>query len=693
MAKLYNKFKYRIKKYLNIPKNIYLCIRFPFLYPRNRFSGEHEVYIPWIYKLRDIFHDKATDKFSLVYKFHKDPEEFKDGIFSFKIEDSYTINLLDNKILQIVGAKISTEFNLQDHVGKDFKILGIESCRSLFGKHVIYYHVSKNEITSTNYGFQWKMLQIVKSKFYLKLVAIIDWINQYIINSICFIPTYTELDAMPKGWRKCFGIQMCKEIKASLKRSNYLYKYRIMQIKEKYGCYDEKTEILTLNGWKYFKDLNDGEIVATLNPKTHVLEYQKIADKISYDYDGKMYRLKNRGVDLLVTPNHNLYVAKGSYYDGSKNNKKREYNLELTTPDTYFGKDKRFLKGCYWEGSNLQDNFKVPDYHKDVLWSKNNPELGTRHYVHICPEMPMKAFLKFLGFYVAEGYCNYRQGSGSEIMLAYNPQDELELVTTLVKDIGFIPRFSKGVCRFSNLALGIWLRENCGHGALNKKVPEFIKSLPSEHIKIFLKYLFIGDGHKTKTSNILTTISTQLRDDVCELLLKVGCCFSYYSKPAEYVNNLKKNKNYQHQITSKHTAWYINWLQQINVEFDTSKIKKGLCPNTKEEWINYQGKVYCVTVPNHIIYIRRNGKGVWCGNSLRWYDGAAPEEVHRIIQKYEYISERTCILCGRPATKISNGWLSPYCDDCYNKYFNSEQYEEFKNWYGWSLSKDSSTDK
>lgn len=79
--------------------------------------------------------------------------------------------------------------------------------------------------------------------------------------------------------------------------------------------------------------------------------------------------------------------------------------------------------------------------------------------------------------------------------------------------------------------------------------------------------------------------------------------------------------------------------------------------------------------------------------SLRWYDGAAPEEVHRIIQKYEYISERTCILCGRPATKISNGWLSPYCDDCYNKYFNDEQYEEFKNWYGWSLSKDSSTDK
>lgn len=57
-----------------------------------------------------------------MYKFHKDPEEFKDGIFSFKIENSYTINLLNNKILQIVSAKTSTEFNLQDHVGKDLNL-------------------------------------------------------------------------------------------------------------------------------------------------------------------------------------------------------------------------------------------------------------------------------------------------------------------------------------------------------------------------------------------------------------------------------------------------------------------------------------------------------------------------------------------------------------------------------------------
>ena len=46
---------------------------------------------------------------------------------------------------------------------------------------------------------------------------------------------YTELDAMPDGWRIAFGEQMCQEIKDALIEIDYLEKYRITQIKEKYG--------------------------------------------------------------------------------------------------------------------------------------------------------------------------------------------------------------------------------------------------------------------------------------------------------------------------------------------------------------------------------------------------------------------------------------------------------------------------
>ena len=47
--------------------------------------------------------------------------------------------------------------------------------------------------------------------------------------------SYTELDDMPDGWRKAFGIQMCEELREELIKFNYLNKYRITQIKEKYG--------------------------------------------------------------------------------------------------------------------------------------------------------------------------------------------------------------------------------------------------------------------------------------------------------------------------------------------------------------------------------------------------------------------------------------------------------------------------
>lgn len=38
--------------------------------------------------------------------------------------------------------------------------------------------------------------------------------------------------------------------------------------------------------------------------------------------------------------------------------------------------------------------------------------------------------------------------------------------------------------------------------------------------------------------------------------------------------------------------------------------------------------------------------------------------VHDILRKYEALSARTCIVCGKPATQITTGWISPFCDDC-----------------------------
>lgn len=40
-------------------------------------------------------------------------------------------------------------------------------------------------------------------------------------------------------------------------------------------------------------------------------------------------------------------------------------------------------------------------------------------------------------------------------------------------------------------------------------------------------------------------------------------------------------------------------------------------------------------------------------------------EIEAIIRKYEKISEKTCVVCGKEATKITNGWVMPMCDYCF----------------------------
>ena len=46
---------------------------------------------------------------------------------------------------------------------------------------------------------------------------------------------FTELDGMPDGWRKAFGIQFMEELREELIKVNNLNTFRIIQIKEKFG--------------------------------------------------------------------------------------------------------------------------------------------------------------------------------------------------------------------------------------------------------------------------------------------------------------------------------------------------------------------------------------------------------------------------------------------------------------------------
>ena len=65
---------------------------------------------------------------------------------------------------------------------------------------------------------------------------------------------------------------------------------------------------------------------------------------------------------------------------------------------------------------------------------------------------------------------------------------------------------------------------------------------------------------------------------------------------------------------------------------------------------------------------------------LRWYDNGNTKEGYNIINKYESLSQRTCICCGKPAKYITLGWISPFCEDCIKDI--NDRYETVEEYFG-----------
>ena len=106
-------------------------------------------------------------------------------------------------------------------------------------------------------------------------------------------------------------------------------------------CYDDKTEILTDQGFKFFRNLDGTEKVVQYNKEKDYLEYVKPLRYFVYPYTGKMYSVEGRDISLMVTPNHKMLVKK-------RNREKYEFEH----PDQIVGKRRKYLKIARWKDSD-----------------------------------------------------------------------------------------------------------------------------------------------------------------------------------------------------------------------------------------------------------------------------------------------------------------------------------------------------
>jgi len=353
----------------------------------------------------------------------------------------------------------------------------------------------------------------------------------------------------------------------------YKVKIRILkipQIGDKFSCLTDDHEVLTLNdGWKSINKITLEDQVATLRDGKYI-EYNKPIKTFEYDVDGDMYHIKNQQIDLMTTLNHKMYVRR-----------RNRRNYELIEAKNLIGQRLEYKKDGV--NNNLDQEYFEP--------------LGVK----------MDAWLIFFGIWISEGWATYnrKNNRNKRTVFATNKQrvkDALDSVSKELK-VHFVKnkdhKWDVYKINFYNYLLPLSV------GSVNKQLPEWAFKLSIRQSKLLIDGIILGDGNITKLNVVkYSSSSKKLINDFQRLCFNSGWSANFNISRRAGTTSVIRN-----QIVTRTADNYC-----------ASIIKKKLTPEvnsafTQDEIIHFKGKVYCIEVPNHVFYVRRNSKCCWTGNS------------------------------------------------------------------------------
>lgn len=349
-------------------------------------------------------------------------------------------------------------------------------------------------------------------------------------------------------------------------------------------CYDDKVEVLTNKGWKFFKDLDKTELFLSINPETGEGEYVPAVAWINQYYEGDMVYRKSKCFDLANTPNH-VHV-------GRKHGQK---HISLVNE------------------SDIKDNFSFLSHIPS--WKG----IDTPFIVIDNKKYDTNLFCEFLGYYLSEGSFTEwgdknRTIPRKRVNISQKKSEAKEKIIKCCRALFKNVIVTKERIEFNlnkeNDKDLIHIIRSFGH-AHEKYVPDFIKELSPKYIKIFLDAFLLGDGtvhrgvlydgYQCKPQRIYSTSSVKLKDDLGELLLKVGKCPSFKNRGKSIYHCKKQKKDY--------LARYDQWnVAELNSKYRYGKVmKKEIKP--------YKGFIYDVELEkNHTLVVRRNDNVCVSGN-------------------------------------------------------------------------------
>lgn len=237
--------KTSLKTYI---KNTITCLKYPFLYPRNRWDDKYhanilgkqickvqgeafQLYVVNIKLERE--EDKSYPKFLNINEFGINVDLVEIILSSSQKNNQQYISVYNEYDSKTIWLQDTFSINYEK-----FEILGLSKSETFLKNPIITIHIKvRDENDITNYGFTSYSNYLKKNEIKYYKYKFLEWFDKKILDRLFPYPAYTEWDILKQytGWYKAFGQELLDEIYHQLKKEGLLHKFRIYDIKEKFG--------------------------------------------------------------------------------------------------------------------------------------------------------------------------------------------------------------------------------------------------------------------------------------------------------------------------------------------------------------------------------------------------------------------------------------------------------------------------
>lgn len=326
-------------------------------------------------------------------------------------------------------------------------------------------------------------------------------------------------------------------------------------------CYDEETEFLTKDGWKFGKDMLDSDLLYCYNRDTDTWMWgEQLSSFWRAPFDGYMFSFSNDTADFCVTPGHRVWSAPdcpGSSY------------VECHIEDIYG-------KTCYIPAVARRR-------HKAV--ESTQFELPVTDEEHMT--FPAGDWTEFLGWYTLQGTTTYDTATDEYFVQLKHPDTDPATIhrrASLLSRLHLAYSYEKDSLSFfiHDKKLAEYTKE-LGEGR-NKKLPAWLMQQPDDILITFLNIM--QEGTTPGNTRDILLLSENIADQLQQMLCMLGI------------------------VSVKSTTDAGSYKLSI----DTT----GKCEHLlKDKWEKtaYKGMTYCPTVATGYILTRRHGKCACMGNT------------------------------------------------------------------------------